>query len=56
MEDIDWEHWQIFNRYGKTKKSKRCLPISDRMVPELKRLVKDRAEGWLFPTTPSADT
>lgn len=50
IEDIDWDHWQIFNRYGKTKKSKRYLPISDRMVAELKRLVCGRVEGWLFPS------
>jgi integrase len=48
VEDIDWENMHIFNRNGKTKKSKRCLPISDRMVPELKRLVGGRTEGWLF--------
>ena len=48
VEDIDWEHWQIFNRYGKTKKSKRYLPISDRMVEELKRLVAARTQGWLL--------
>jgi integrase len=50
VEDIDWEHLNIFNRYGKTKKSKRYLPISDRMVPELKRLTGGRSEGWVFPS------
>jgi integrase len=48
VEDIDWEQLQIFNRYGKTKKSKRWLLISDRMVEELKLLVAGRTEGWLF--------
>jgi len=48
VEDIDWEHLHILNRYGKTKKSRRYLPISDRMVPELKRLAGSRTEGWLF--------
>ena len=50
VEDINWERRHIFNRYGKSKKSKRYLPISDRMMVELKRLVGGRAEGWLFPS------
>ncbi len=48
VEDIDWKNWRIFNRGGKTRKSKRYLPISDRMVPELEQLVDGRSEGWLF--------
>lgn len=35
-------------RCGKSKKSKRYLPISDRMVEELKRLVAGRTQGWLL--------
>lgn len=34
--------------HGKTKKSKRFLPISDRVIEQLKRLVSNRTEGWLF--------
>jgi integrase len=50
LEDIDWEQWQIFNRSGKTKKSKRYLPISDRMLEPLTQLKAGRTEGWLFPS------
>jgi integrase len=50
IEDIDWDQQSIFNRHGKTKNSKRHLPISDRMQPMLKARAGDRKEGWIFPS------
>ncbi len=50
IEDINWEERWIFNRYGKTKNSKRYLPISDRMLLLLRSRAAGRQEGWIFPS------
>ena len=50
IEDIHWDERWIFNRCGKTKNSKRYLPISDRMLPLLQARAKGEKEGWVFPS------
>lgn len=50
VEDIDWQQQWIFNRHGKTKNSRRYLPIRDRVAEVLKRRAGKRTEGWLFPS------
>jgi len=48
VENIDWQQRSIFNPHGKSKNSKRHLPISDRVFEVLTRRVAGREEGWLF--------
>jgi integrase len=50
IEDIHWDERWIFNRCGKTKNSKRYLPISDRMLPLLQARAQSKKEGWVFPS------
>jgi integrase len=50
IEDVHLDQQHIFNPYGKTKNSRRYLPISDRMVDLLERRCGDREDGWLFPS------
>jgi len=38
---------------SKTKKGRRQVPISKRVKPILERLIGERREGWLFPSTKS---
>jgi integrase len=40
-----------FNPKGKTRKSRRRLPLSNRVIPILRaRIQDDRTDGWLFPS------
>lgn len=50
VEDVHLDQHHIFNPHGKTKNSRRYLPISDRMVEMLQRRCGDGKEGWLFPS------
>jgi integrase len=50
VEDIRLDQHHIFNPQGKTKNSRRYLPVSDRMVDLLQCRCGDRKEGWLFPS------
>jgi integrase len=50
IENIDWSARTIFNPHGKTKKARRYLPISDRMLNLLMVRAAGAKEGWLFPS------
>jgi integrase len=51
IENIDFMHQRIFIPNGKTKASRRYVPISHRMVDMLLVRCVGKAEGWLFPST-----
>jgi integrase len=50
IENVHLDQGHILNPHGKTKNSRRYLPISDRMVELIQRRWGDRTEGWLFPS------
>ena len=48
-EHIDWTQRTIFNPYGKTDRSRRRLPMSDRVLKTLnQRRGEEKSEGWVF--------
>jgi integrase len=49
-ENIDWTRRLVFNPYGKTRASRRQVPISARMFDLLMVRCSGRQEGWLFPS------
>jgi integrase len=49
IENIDFVGRRIFNPNGKTKASRRYVPISQRMVDLLLLRCAGKTEGWLFP-------
>jgi integrase len=49
IENIELEKRRIFNPSGKTKASRRYVPISERMCDMLLLRCAGRSEGWLFP-------
>ena len=50
-EHIDWVLRTIFNPYGKTERSRRRLPMSDRVFQTLEqRRGEHDSEGWVFPS------
>jgi integrase len=49
-DDIDWERSVIFIPRGKTKLSRRYLPMSERIMTLLAARRKDQTEGWVFPS------
>ena len=49
IENIDLVAGQIFNPSGETRASRRCVPISQRMIDMLLRQCAGKTEGWLFP-------
>ncbi len=55
LENIDWSRRVIFNPHGKTRASRRRVPISERMSDLLMLRCRDRREGWLFPSRRAAD-
>jgi integrase len=54
VENIDWNRRLIFNPYGKTRASRRQVPISLRMFDLLVARCGQRQEGWLFPSSRAA--
>jgi integrase len=49
--DMRWEQRQIFISKGKTKKSRRFVPMSDRVYDALQERAKSAgSRGWLFPS------
>jgi integrase len=50
IENINLSARTIFNPYGKTRKARRYLPISDRMMDLLLMRCGERTSGWLFPS------
>jgi len=54
IENIDWSRQVIFNPHGKTRASRRYVPISKRMFNILMVRCGERREGWLFPSKRAA--
>jgi integrase len=50
IEYIDWANMRIWNPYGKTAKSRRFVPMSQRMKELLQSRCSDKREGWVFPS------
>lgn len=49
IEYINWQRRTYFNAEGKTEKSRRHVPLSERLFDALFVHVGSRKEGWLFP-------
>jgi len=49
-EDIAWDLGMIFIPRGKTKRSRRYIPMSDRVIKALHARRNDQTEGWVFPS------
>jgi integrase len=49
-EDLTWETGMIFIPRGKTKRSRRHLPMSERVIEALKARRNGQTEGWVFPS------
>lgn len=49
-EDILWDRKTIFIPRGKTPRSRRHLPISERVLAILQPRHNDQREGWVFPS------
>lgn len=49
-EDIDWDRQVIFIPRGKTRLSRRYLPMSERIFAVLSARKRDQVEGWIFPS------
>src|SRR5215469_5868333 len=50
VENIDWSNRVIFNPNSKTKKGRRFIPMSNRVMNILLVRCADRKEGWIFPS------
>lgn len=53
-ENIHWEQGVIFNPRGKSRKSKRYVPLTERMKAALLARQGDAKEGWVFSSRKSA--
>lgn len=49
-EDISWDRHMIFIPRGKTARSRRYIPMSDRVISALTPRRNGRIEGWVFPS------
>ena len=49
-EDVNWESHAIFIPHGKTKNSRRYVPLSERVKAALLERNSGQTEGWIFPT------
>jgi integrase len=49
-EDIAWDRGMIFIPRGKTKLSRRYIPMSERVIKALHIRRNDATEGWVFPS------
>ena len=50
IEYIDWHHRVIFNPDSKTKKGRRFVAMSERVVDILRVRCAGRSQGWVFPS------
>ena len=50
IENLDFDNRQIWNPYGKTLKSRRFVPMSERMASVLTARCVCQHEGWVFPS------
>ena len=55
IENIEWTRKVIFNPHGKTRASRRNVPISERMFDRLMFRCAGKQDGWLFPSPRAAD-
>lgn len=49
-EDLDWERGTIFIPRGKKARSRRYVPMSDRVIEAIQTRRKDQERGWVFPS------
>ncbi|MCU1226503.1 MAG: site-specific recombinase XerD [Edaphobacter sp.] len=49
-EDLTWNPGMIFIPRGKTKRSRRYLPMSERVIEALQNRRNGQTEGWVFPS------
>lgn len=49
-EDLTWNPGTIFVPRGKTKRSRRYLPMSERVIQVLEARRNGQTEGWVFPS------
>ena len=49
-EDISWERGMIFIPRGKTPRSRRYIPMSERAIDALSARRMNQTEGWVFPS------
>lgn len=49
-EDFTWDPGTIFVPRGKTKRSRRYLPMSERVIETLQARRDGQTEGWVFPS------
>ena len=54
IENIDWTRRLLFNPHGKTKASRRHVPLSERLLDVLLVRCAGKREGWLFPSKRAA--
>lgn len=53
MEDVHWDTRLYFNPYGKSRKARRWIPMSQRVIEALKARAEKNAE-WVFPSKKAA--
>src|SRR5437870_3326100 len=52
LEYINWENAFYFNPNGKTRKARRPVPLSERVIALLRTIPQEQSagtEGWVFP-------
>jgi integrase len=54
VENIDWRGKRLFNPAGKSKRAKRWVPLSDRLLARLEFRCLGRTDGWVFPSSKSS--
>jgi len=57
LEHINWESAFYFNPKGKTRKARRLVPLSERVIAILRNIQREQSgqrEGWIFPSKKSA--
>jgi len=53
LEHINWESAYYFNPKGKTRKARRLVPLSERVIALLRKIQQEKSggtEGWVFPS------
>ena len=57
LENINWDSAFYFNSRGKTRKARRQVPLSERVVALLRNIQQEqlgqKREGWVFPSKKS---
>ncbi len=53
LENIDWMGKRLFVPGGKSKRARRWVPLSDRLIARLRYRCHSRSEGWVFPSARS---